>query len=74
MFECETSNQPGIAVWKQADFERSRIDMLEKLRALGRSWGEDCGPARQADGSPPTADVRDNKLVTVRSGNIRRGP
>ena len=40
LYQCRTSNQPGIAVWRQAGFERSRIDVVEKLRAIGRSWDE----------------------------------
>ena len=73
IYECETSNQPGIAVWKQADFEKSRIDMLETLRATGRAWDEDGGHAPSAV-VPPVADARDNKLVTVRSGHPQTAP
>ena len=36
--ECRTSNQPGIAVWKQPGFEQIRIDIVEKLRRIGRFW------------------------------------
>jgi hypothetical protein len=40
LYECKTSNQPGIAVWKQPGFEQSRIDVVGKLRAIGRTWAE----------------------------------
>jgi len=38
--ECRTSNQTGVAVWRQKGFERTRVDTIAKLRAVGRSWGE----------------------------------
>ena len=35
--DCETSNQPGIAVWKEPGFDEGRVALIEKIRALGRS-------------------------------------
>ena len=40
LHQCKTSNQAGIAVWRQPGFERSRVDTIAKLRAMGRSWDE----------------------------------
>ena len=44
--ECKTSNEPGIAVWKQPGFEQIRTDIVEKLRRLGRSWRDGRSPSR----------------------------
>lgn len=38
LYECKTSNQPGIAVWKQPGFEHVRIATVERLRKIGCSW------------------------------------
>ena len=40
LYQCTTSNRRGIAVWRQPGFERRRIDIVAKLRAIGLSWGE----------------------------------
>jgi hypothetical protein len=31
---CETSNQAGIAVWRDGDFEGRRTDVIRKLLAI----------------------------------------
>lgn len=40
IYECKSSNQPGIAVWRQPGFGQSRIEVVEKLKAMGHSWDE----------------------------------
>ena len=32
--DCETSNQPGIAVWKEPGFDERRVALIEKIGAM----------------------------------------
>lgn len=44
--ECPTSNQPGIAVWKQPGFEPIRIEVVRRIKQHGLAWRDSSGLGR----------------------------